>query len=87
MLQVLTTPPTDLGKSGEVRKHSGALDRITGDHGDVRVYASADGTKNYLRIWEGSADAGVGRWYLCVPAPKAAATEPAPEAPKAAAKK
>lgn len=72
MLRHLPAPPSDLGKSGEAKKHSPALDRATGDKGDLRVFGSADGSKSYLRVWEGTAERGAAQWYECVaPAPEA----------------
>jgi hypothetical protein len=75
MLKPLDAAPTDLGKKGEVTKHSGALDRMTGDSGDLRIYSNTDGSKTYVRLWEGAADAGQVRWYEAVPTEDAPATK------------
>jgi hypothetical protein len=51
MLRLLNEAPDDLGKRGEISKHSPAFDRITEDIADLRVFASNDGSKRYLRVW------------------------------------
>lgn len=67
MLKLLDAgAPPDLGKNGEITKHSPTFDRITGDTADLRVYRSSDGAKDYVRIWEGATEGGAARWYEIV---------------------
>lgn len=80
MLKPLAAAPTDLGKKGEVTKHSGALDRMTGDSGDLRIFTSSDGKRTYVRVWEGAIEGGTVRWYEC-------AKDAEGEQPSAATKK
>ena len=35
-----------------LEKQITALGKYTGDRGDIGIFASSDGTKKYLRVWE-----------------------------------
>jgi hypothetical protein len=72
MLTPIVTPdPKDLN---EISRESPRFDKLTNDTGDLRVYASADGTKKFLRVWEGASNRAGGddrsgpRWYEIAPA-------------------
>jgi hypothetical protein len=83
VLQLLKQAPSDLGKKGEITKLSAGLDRATKDDGDLRFYASNDGKRTYLRVWEhpsaeetkpGQTSDGAARWYEVIE-PKALPAE------------
>lgn len=74
MLKLMTAPPNDLGKKGEMTKVSPTLDRATGDTADLRFYTSNDGKRTYLRVWETAAaptQQDAARWYEVQAAPAA----------------
>lgn len=40
------------GELSPIRKNNATLAKYTDDAGDVKMFASPDGTKKYLRVWE-----------------------------------
>ncbi len=71
MLKLLKTAPAALAKRAEVSRFSGRFDAATQDTGDLRVFVSADGSRQYLRVWEmdETAPDGQARWYEIIPPP------------------
>lgn len=65
----------------ETKKQSAYFNKLTGDHGDVRVFkTTGKAAKTYLRLWVGSghkaSDSGGPQWYEVTAAPVGEAATP-----------
>lgn len=52
MLQKVELDEKQRGELSPLKKMNGTLAKYTEDAGDIKMFASPDGTKKYLRVWE-----------------------------------